>query len=155
MQGGSALHDFGENQLVLILSGTAADHADFTTRMRAYIQGIYEHLSAIPDTGLYIAVGECQSSIAELYRSYGEARFVLHHAGWSEKTPILFHAEMETPPFTYYYPADEEMRLIQLVKQAIWMRPSAYYCRSRRRTDRSGNCRWLWRSFLLRSLAVP
>ena len=84
--------------------------------MRAYIQGIYEHLSAIPDTGLYIAVGECQSSIAELYRSYGEARFVLHHAGWSEKTPILFHAEMETPPFTYYYPADEEMRLIQLVK---------------------------------------
>ncbi|MCT1403121.1 helix-turn-helix domain-containing protein [Paenibacillus sp. p3-SID867] len=110
------LHDFGENQLVLILSGTAADHADFTTRMRAYIKGIYEHLSAIPDTGLYIAVGECQSSIAELYRSYGEARFVLHHAGWSEKTPILFHAEMETPPFTYYYPADEEMRLIQLVK---------------------------------------
>lgn len=110
------LHDFGENQLVLILSGTAADNEDFTTRMRAYIQGIYEHLSAIPDTGLYIAVGECQSSIAELYRSYGEARFVLHHAGWSEKTPILFHAEMETPPFTYYYPADEEMRLIQLVK---------------------------------------
>lgn len=110
------LHDFGENQLVLILSGTAADNADFTTRMRAYIQGIYEHLSAIPDTGLYITVGECQSSIAELYRSYGEARFVLHHAGWSEKTPILFHAEMETPPFTYYYPADEEMRLIQLVK---------------------------------------
>ncbi|MGE7823749.1 helix-turn-helix domain-containing protein [Paenibacillus sp. NPDC093718] len=110
------LHDFGENQLVLILSGTAADNADFTTRMRAYIQGIYEHLSGIPDTGLYMAVGECQSSIAELYRSYGEARFVLHHAGWSEKTPILFHAEMETPPFTYYYPADEEMRLIQLVK---------------------------------------
>lgn len=110
------LHDFGENQLVLILSGTAADNADFTKRMRAYIQGIYEHLSGIPDTGLYMAVGECQSSIAELYRSYGEARFVLHHAGWSEKTPILFHAEMETPPFTYYYPADEEMRLIQLVK---------------------------------------
>lgn len=110
------LHDFGENQLVLILSGTAADNADFTTQMRANVQVIYEHLSGISDTGLYLAVGECQSSVAELYRSYGEARFVLHHAGWSEKTPISYHAEMEMPAFSYYYPADEEMRLIQLVK---------------------------------------
>lgn len=110
------LHDLGENQLVLILAGVTENRTDFTTQLRANVKAIYEHLSVSIDTGLYIAVGECQSNIAELYRSYGEARFVLHHAGWSEMSPILYHAEMEMPAFSYYYPADEEIRLIQLVK---------------------------------------
>ncbi|PCL92987.1 AraC family transcriptional regulator [Paenibacillus lautus] len=113
---GALLHDFGENQMVLVLSGTAADKEDFTMHMRAHLQSIHEHLIGISGTGLYMAVGEFRSNIAELYRSYGEAKFVLHHAGWSEKSPIFYHAEMVMPAFSYYYPADEEMRLIQLVK---------------------------------------
>ena len=96
---GALLHDFGENQLVLVLSGTAADKEEFTMRMRAYLQSIYEHLIGISGTGLYMAVGEFRSNIAELYRSYGEAKFVLHHAGWSEKSLSSIMPRWKCRPF--------------------------------------------------------
>lgn len=111
-------HDLGENRLALVFAGSAGDAASsgFEPSLRSWIQEVYERLIEIADTGLCIAVGGSRSQVTELYRSFGEAQFVLHHAEWNRHRPIQFYDDMEPATFTYYYPADEELRLIQLVK---------------------------------------
>lgn len=111
-------HDLGENRMALVFGGSAeaGAHSGFEPSLRAWIQEVYERLIELTDTGVCIAVGGSQSQVTELYRSYGEAQFVLHHAEWSGHRPIQYYDDMESSSFSYYFPADEELRLIQLVK---------------------------------------
>lgn len=113
---GVLVHDLGENLLALLLYGEEAETDEFVANMRNLLQGMHEILTMETGAGLYMAVGSCQPRLTELYRSFGEAKFVLQHARWSENSPILYHADVELTAPSYFFPSDVELRLIQLVK---------------------------------------
>lgn len=113
---GVIVHDLGENLLALLLYGEEADSSDFVAKMRILLRELYNVLTGETGAGLYMAAGSCQNRLTELYRSFGEAKFVLHHARWNENNPILYHEDVELSVPSYFFPSDVEQRLIQLVK---------------------------------------
>lgn len=110
------MHDLGENKLSLILHGEAASPASFMEKVKQLLHHLYGSLNQASHAGLLLAVGTSQTSLTEVYRSYGEAEFLLLHASWNEQEPILFYDAAEVPVPAYFYPSDVEQRLIQLVR---------------------------------------
>lgn len=110
------LHDLGENLMALILQGDERDTEAFLQRVRKQLQDMYGMLIGETGAGLYMAAGGSRTRLAELYRSFGEARFVLLHARWDDKCCIQFHEDLEIAVPSYDYPSDTEVRLIQVVK---------------------------------------
>ncbi|MFC7679638.1 helix-turn-helix domain-containing protein [Paenibacillus sp. GCM10028914] len=113
---GVIVHDLGENLIALLLYGEESETDLFIVNMRTSLQEMHEVLTMETDTGLYMAAGGCHSRLTELYRSFGEAKFVLQHAKWNENNPILYHDDVDLTVPSYFYPSDVELRLIQLVK---------------------------------------
>lgn len=110
------LHDLGENKLVLLLHGEDEMAERFMEIVKRLLGGLYDSLREVSSAGLVIAVGTCQMRWMETYRAYGEAEFLLLHAAWSETDPVQYYDEAEVPVPAYFYPADVEQRLIQLVR---------------------------------------
>ncbi|MDR9854752.1 helix-turn-helix domain-containing protein [Paenibacillus sp. VCA1] len=110
------VHDLGENKLALLFHGEGAAPDAFMNGLQRQISQLGDHWKQASHSGLWIAVGTCQTRLTEVYRSYGEAEFLLVHAAWSERQPVLFYDEAEVPPPVYFYPSDVEQRLIQLVR---------------------------------------
>lgn len=110
------VHDLGENKLALLLHGEGETPGAFMEGVKKLVAQWYDHLKQASHPGLLIAVGTCQTRLTEVYRSYGEAEFLLASAVWSEQEPVLFYEEAEVPPPVYFYPSDVEQRLIQLVR---------------------------------------
>lgn len=113
---GVLVHDLGENLLALLLYGEEDETDEFVAKTGNQLQKMHEVLTLETGAGLYMAVGGCQTRLTELYRSFGEAKFVLQHARWSENNPILYHSDVELTAPSYFYPSDVELRLVQLVK---------------------------------------
>ncbi|MCJ8010872.1 AraC family transcriptional regulator [Paenibacillus sp. KQZ6P-2] len=110
------VHDLGENKLALLLHGGGEQPADFMEKMKPLLIKLYGVLKETSNAGLLLAIGTCQTRLTEVYRSYGEAEFLLLHAAWSDQQPVLFYDDAEVPVPAYFYPSDVEQRLIQLVK---------------------------------------
>lgn len=110
------VHDLGENLLALILQGDERESGNFMLRIRGQLREMFDSLTGETGAGLYMAVGGPRTRLTELYRSFGEAKFVLLHARWDEQNLIHFHEDMEMTVPSYFYPSDVEARLIQLVK---------------------------------------
>lgn len=110
------VHDLGENLMALLLYESEGRSDDWINKMRRLLGELIGELTGNTGAGLYMAVGGVQTQLIELYRSFGEAKFVLQHARWQESEPILCHEDVELAVPSYFYPSDVEQRLIQLVK---------------------------------------
>lgn len=114
--GSIQIHDLGENKLALLFHGEGRSRVHFMEAVKQLLNKLYGSLREASNAGLLIAVGTCQTRLTEVYRSHGEAEFLLLHAAWSDQQPILYYDDAEVPVPAYFYPFDVEQRLIQLVR---------------------------------------
>ena len=65
---------------------------------------------------LTVSMGALFQTLADISRSYFEARRTLEHAAFMAGHGILWHRDMPKETAAYYYPVDLELRLMNALK---------------------------------------
>ncbi|MFD0957795.1 helix-turn-helix domain-containing protein [Paenibacillus chungangensis] len=110
------IHDLSEGKLAVMLSSSESDE-------RAAV-GIIERKLREKETAYYdqfhtqfaVALGSCSRDLMQMSRSYEEALLALHYMRPNDMHYIVRHDEVPRSSSSFYYPAELETRLSNLIR---------------------------------------
>ena len=115
LEGRAYLHDLDPSKLAVLLTwsqdqpATVADAAQSIARIQAELADSYQ-------IRLFFGVSAIHTDLANISRSYEEAKSALDYKWVEDEATILWYQQIPQATAVYYYPIDLEHRLLNLAK---------------------------------------
>ncbi|UUZ97347.1 helix-turn-helix domain-containing protein [Paenibacillus sp. P25] len=109
-------HDVAEDQIALLFAFGPEDPEGRTAYLAELIRRIGDTIQARLNLATSFGIGSIHENLLNISRSYEEARRALEYLLWRSQSGVMRFDESPKESSGYYYPADLELRMSNLVK---------------------------------------